>query len=75
LKEIDRALSAHELIKVRTPALGRDEREQLAVQMAGRLGAARIQLIGRLVVLFRPAPQEPAPRKAAGAEGRRRRQT
>ena len=62
LKEIDRALTAHELIKVRMPALEREERERLAAQMAERLGAARIQLIGRLAVLFRPAPEEPKPR-------------
>jgi putative YhbY family RNA-binding protein len=58
--EIDRALNAHELIKVRVPLDDRDERDALYAAMADRLGAARIQTIGKLVVLFRPKPEEPA---------------
>ena len=61
-KEIDRALTAHELVKVRMPALDRAQRELMFQQVAERLGAARIQLIGRLMVLFRPAPSDPRPR-------------
>jgi RNA-binding protein len=55
-KEIDRALTAHQLIKVRAPAMAARDRENLSAQIADRLSAARIQLIGRLMVLFRPAP-------------------
>jgi putative YhbY family RNA-binding protein len=66
LKEIDRALTAHQLVKVRTPASDRHDRERLFVEVAERLGAARIQLIGRLMVLFRPAP-EATPARAAPA--------
>jgi putative YhbY family RNA-binding protein len=64
LKEIDRALTAHQLVKVRTPAVERQEREKLFVEVAERLGAARIQMIGRLMVLFRPLPpaEDPLPR-------------
>jgi RNA-binding protein len=58
LKEIDRALTAHQLVKVRTPASDRQDRERMFVEVAERLGAARIQLIGRLMVLFRPAPAD-----------------
>jgi RNA-binding protein len=58
LKEIDRALTAHQLVKVRTPASDRQDRERMFVEVAERLGAARIQLIGRLMVLFRPTPEE-----------------
>jgi len=62
LSEIDRALTAHQLVKVRLPASQRPEREQLFAQVAERLGAARIQLIGRLMVLYRPAPSsDPQP--------------
>jgi len=69
LKEIDRALDAHELIKVRAPALDRQQREQMFAEAAGRLGAARIQLIGRTMVLFRPAPAGDPP---AGKEKKAR---
>jgi len=74
VKEIDRALDAHELVKVRMPASERPQREQWFLEAAERLGAARIQLIGRLMVLFRPAPppadvkrnERPAPHTRAG---------
>ena len=69
LKEIDRALTAHELVKVRTPASDRQDRERMFVEVAERLGAARIQLIGRLMVIFRPAPEDPLP-----AFGRKRKE-
>jgi putative YhbY family RNA-binding protein len=58
LKETDRALTAHELIKVRIPGDDRDDREAVCVQLAERLGAARVQVIGKLLVLFRPRPEE-----------------
>jgi len=65
LKETDRALTAHELIKVRIPGDDRDEREATGAAMADRLGAARVQSIGKLLVLYRPRPaEEPA---AAGS--------
>jgi putative YhbY family RNA-binding protein len=57
-RETDRALTAHELIKVRIPSDDHDEREQIYVELATRLGAARIQAIGKLIVLFRPRPEE-----------------
>jgi putative YhbY family RNA-binding protein len=57
MKEIDRALSAHELIKVKIPGDDREERESLFAQVAEALSAARVQAIGKLLVLFRPAPE------------------
>ncbi len=41
LKETDRALAAHELIKVRVPGDDRDAREAIAAQIAGQLDAGR----------------------------------
>ena len=60
IREIDRALTAHELIKVRVPGDEREAREALFVQLADRLGAARVQAIGKLLVFYRPKPPEPA---------------
>jgi putative YhbY family RNA-binding protein len=60
LKEIDRALAAHELIKVRVPDDDRDARETMFATIADQLGAARVQSIGKLLVLYRPKPEEPA---------------
>jgi putative YhbY family RNA-binding protein len=61
VKEIDRALAAHELIKVKVPGDDRGEREAVFAALAADLSAARVQAIGKLLVLFRPAPDEPAP--------------
>lgn len=66
-KETDRALAAHELIKVRIPGDDRDEREAICAQLADRLGAARVQVIGKLLVLYRPRPAEEEPVKPAAA--------
>src|SRR5512134_3169504 len=82
LAEIDRALQAHNLIKVRVPLDDRENREAVFVGVAERLGAARVQTIGKLVVLYRPPPpaeEEPAPpprpRRETAAKGARRRAT
>ncbi len=69
LKEADGALKAHGLIKVRMFSDQRDEREQALRRLADALGAAPVQHIGKLLVLWRP-PREPAqsaaePRAAA----------
>ena len=53
--EVDRALTAHGLIKVRL-AGDRDERDALAGTLAERTDAAIVQQVGRIVVLWRPKP-------------------
>jgi putative YhbY family RNA-binding protein len=58
LAEIDRALASHVLIKVRAPTDDRAEREAIFASIADRLGAARVQMIGKLLVLYRPPPPE-----------------
>jgi len=57
LAEIDHALSTHELIKIRLPFLERAERRRWAEDACRRSGAAPVQGIGRVEVLYRPAPQ------------------
>jgi len=55
--EVDRALTAHELIKVRL-AGDRDQRDALATTISERTGSAIVQQVGRIVVLWRPKPDE-----------------
>ena len=55
-KEIDAALNAHGLIKVRVLGDDRAARETIYLQLADQLGAAPIQHIGKLLVLWRPKP-------------------
>lgn len=57
LREIDRALAAHALIKVKVPNDNRNERTQIAADVAEKLSAANVQSIGKTIVLFRPLPE------------------
>jgi RNA-binding protein len=68
VKETDAALSAHGLIKVRVLGDDRAAREAMYLQLADQLGAAPIQHIGKLLVLWRP---KPAKEKAAADEDRK----
>ena len=56
VKEIDLALKAHGLIKVRVFSDDRPAREAMFAQLSDELGAAPIQHIGKLLVLWRPMP-------------------
>lgn len=58
LKEIDNALRAHELIKVRVFGDERDARVAIYEAICDQLGAAPVQHIGKLLVLYRPTPTE-----------------
>ncbi len=57
-KEVDAALNAHGLIKVRVLGDDRAAREAMYLQLADQLGAAPIQHIGKLLVLWRPKPSK-----------------
>ena len=57
-KEADAALSAHGLIKIRVLGDDRAQREAMLQQLADELGAAPIQHIGKLLVLWRPKPKK-----------------
>ena len=57
-KEIDAALNAHGLIKVRVFGDDRAAREAMYQQLADDLNAAPIQHIGKLLVFWRPQPDK-----------------
>jgi putative YhbY family RNA-binding protein len=57
-KEIDTALKAHGLIKVRVFSDDRAGREGMLQILADQLDAAPIQHIGKLLVLWRPIPEK-----------------
>jgi putative YhbY family RNA-binding protein len=67
LHEIDVSLLAHELIKVRVFNPDRDAREAVLWRICAELEAAPVQHIGKLLVVWRPAPPAPdeprAPRR------------
>ncbi|GGH56014.1 hypothetical protein GCM10010975_14210 [Comamonas phosphati] len=57
-KEVDAALNAHGLIKVRVFSDDRAAREDIYQRLSDELGAAPIQHIGKLLVLWRPLPEK-----------------
>jgi RNA-binding protein len=59
--EVERALSDHELIKVRLAAGSREARTALAVELCARTGAELVQSIGNVVVILRRS-SKPDPR-------------
>ena len=68
VREIGLALDAHGLIKIRVFNDDRAAREAMLAQLSDQLGAAPIQHIGKLLVLWRPVPvKEKAPREDRGA--------
>lgn len=77
LKEIELALKSHELIKVRVLDAEREQRDEWLNSACEALGAAPIQRIGNILVLYRPNPElhvqtpviKPV-RKAAASIGR-----
>ena len=58
LKEIDVNLNAHELIKIRVYGDSREDRIAYFEKICSELGAAPVQHIGKLLVVFRPAPAD-----------------
>ena len=54
--ETERALTAHELIKVRVDAAERNARAALGDELATNTDAAVVHRIGKIVILWRPNP-------------------
>ncbi|NBX53950.1 MAG: YhbY family RNA-binding protein [Betaproteobacteria bacterium] len=57
-KEVEAALQAHGLIKIRVLGDDRYAREAMLLQLADSLNAAPIQHIGKLLVLWRPLEEK-----------------
>ena len=53
VKEIDAALKAHELIKVRAPALDRGARDQAVEEILARTNSQLVQQVGKVFVIYR----------------------
>ena len=52
-QEIDSALSHHELLKLRIPALAKAERRELGEQICAHHGATLVEAIGGIIVIYR----------------------
>lgn len=59
LDELELALLAHELVKVKIGASDGAGRKRDAAELAEKSGATLAQVIGRMVLLYRPHPDKP----------------
>ena len=60
LAALDGALKHHELVKVKFEFL-KEQKKELAPQLAEKSGSHLVTRVGNVVVLFRPKPVEPQP--------------
>jgi RNA-binding protein len=58
-KELDGALTAHELVKVRARVGDREERDAIFASLAEQTGGALVQRIGNVAVFYRPHKERP----------------
>ena len=56
--EVDRALTAHELIKVKVNTDDRADRAAIGEEICTRTGAAAVHRVGKVVILWRPRPED-----------------
>lgn len=56
--EVERALAAHELIKVKVGEGDRDARAAFGDALAARTESALVQRVGKVIVLWRPRPAD-----------------
>jgi RNA-binding protein len=56
--EVDGALTAHGLIKVKINDADRDAREAIGDAVAARTDSTVVQRVGKVVVLWRPRPDD-----------------
>jgi len=58
-RETDRALTDHELIKIKAPGGDREARDALFEELTRRTGSSLVHRIGNVAVLYRPRPDLP----------------
>lgn len=56
IAEVDRALTAHELIKVKVASDDREERVAIGDQICARTDATAVHRVGKVLILWRPRP-------------------
>lgn len=56
--ELERALSAHELIKVRAGSLDRVARDRVFSSIREKTGAEAVQQVGKVFVIYRKRPND-----------------
>ena len=75
VREIERALATHELIKIRVMGTAREAREALLGEVCAATASAPVQHIGKVLVVYRERAPEakekaPAPRRRRAAHAK-----
>ena len=58
ITEVDRALTAHELIKVKIASDDRAARVAMGDEICARTDATAVHRVGKVLILWRPRPQD-----------------
>ena len=58
IAELDRALTDHELIKIRVRVADRDERDSMLAELARATRAELVQRIGHVALFYRASPDK-----------------
>ena len=58
IAEVDRALAKHELVKVKIQGDDRELRRQIGDELGAAADAAVVHRVGKIVILFRPKPDD-----------------
>lgn len=56
MAEIELALTHHELIKIKVPEEERELREQIYATILAHTEATKVQVVGKVLTLYRPSP-------------------
>ena len=56
---LSEALAAHELVKVKLGPNTPDERHTAADELAARTGSELVQVLGKVILVYRAHPEEP----------------
>ena len=59
MAEVDRALTAHESIKVKVGSDDRADRVAIGDEICARTGATPVHRVGKVLILWRPRPKNP----------------
>jgi RNA-binding protein len=71
MRELDRALTVHELVKIHADIDERRQRAELLLMLCESLGAEPVQTIGKMLVAFRARPQPEAATPASSSSDRK----
>jgi RNA-binding protein len=70
LKQLDEALLAHELVKVKVGSESPEDRFETAARVAAGPGVRLAQVLGRTLLVYRKHPRKPKFEAGAPAEGK-----